>query len=261
MCVLVLDVRAQQIPRELPCPSPGRWERNTLGMRECRCPDGTVPNLPTETCDRRTRKQAARAVQMIIGRNAVGFHLDLAGTKVTIDPDLGDIRQTPLLSDRVLIHDMLGLPYKEKTPFEVRQSTGLENALAVIYERKRYIVYDPRWVVEIRSTPGFWFWHTRSAITFASIRREKAAATTGWLNSRPMSSPGASSGEWRRKMLRRWCLCGTRSRERSFSTRRARQPIRLEISGSKPSSTDTTMDTNAVAAEQDLDLTFRRRDH
>ena len=83
---------------------------------------------------------------MIIGRNAVGFHLNLAGTKVTIDPDLGDIRQTPLLSDRVLIHDMLGLPYKEKTPFEVRQSTGLENALAVIYERKRYIVYDPRWV-------------------------------------------------------------------------------------------------------------------
>lgn len=78
-----------------------------------------------------------------IGKNAHAFHIKWAGTRIALDPPLGDVRITRLATDRGVLEEMF--PDGDIPKVEVSRATGIKNAIAVVYKGKRHIVHDPMW--------------------------------------------------------------------------------------------------------------------
>ncbi len=82
-------------------------------------------------------------LNLVLGKNAQSFHIELPGQKIAIDPLLGDVRVTRLARDEGLLEEMF--PNGDAPAVIFRRATGIKNAVALIYEGKRLIVHDPLW--------------------------------------------------------------------------------------------------------------------
>jgi len=137
------------IPPAPPCEPPGRWVKGPLGMRSCECPDGSVPNWPTEHCTATgkatqypTEWIPPAHIDIVIGKEASSFHSETTGYKIKLDGKWdGDLRITHTARDDIFLGVLLGNAYKNE--YAIEKSSGLKNAIALIWKGKRYIVYDP----------------------------------------------------------------------------------------------------------------------
>jgi hypothetical protein len=78
-----------------------------------------------------------------VGKDAHAFHVQWAGKKILLEPLPGDIRVTRLATDEGLLQEMF--PDGDMPSVIVRRARGINNAIAIVYRGKRYIVHDSEW--------------------------------------------------------------------------------------------------------------------